>query len=215
MLEAQILILAKEPLAGRVKTRLSPPLTMEQAAAVAAAALQDTVDVVSQLPVRRRRVVLDGAAGAWLPAGYDVLPQRGDGLDARLAAAYDDAFSTCPLPALLIGMDTPQLTAGHLTDAVTRLLDGRPVLGYAEDGGWWALGLHAPDPDAFLGVPMSTPWTGACQEQRLRARGLEPVALPRLRDVDRIEDLLAVAAAMPPTSHLARTVATFAGQAVV
>jgi rSAM/selenodomain-associated transferase 1 len=204
--EAQIVVLAKSPVPGRVKTRLCPPLSPEQAAGVARAALIDTLDAVAQVPVRRRLAVLDGSPVGLVPAGFDVLPQRGGGLDERLAAAYSDAFSTCDLPVLLLGMDTPQVTPRLLAAAVGELLAGSAVLGHAADGGWWALGLHAPDPAAFLGVPMSTDRTGLLQEQRLRERGTRPTLLPRLRDIDVVDDLRAVVALLPAGSRLASVV---------
>jgi rSAM/selenodomain-associated transferase 1 len=206
VLEAQIAVIAKAPVPGRVKTRLSPALSPEQAAGVAHAALLDTLDAVAQVPVRRRLLVLDGSPEGLVPDGFDVLAQRGYGLDERLAAAYTDAFATCELPTLLIGMDTPQVTSRVLTAAVTALLCGTAVLGHADDGGWWALGLHAPDPALFLDVPMSTDRTGLLQEQRLRERGLQPTRLPRLRDIDAVADLRAVAALLPEGSRLAAVV---------
>lgn len=206
MIDVQLVVLAKSPVAGRVKTRLCPPLTHEQAAAVAVAALADTLATTLRVQVRRRLVVLDGDPAGHIPAGFEVLPQRGDGLDERLACAYDDAFASSSLPALLIGMDTPQATIALLTAAAQALADGSPVLGLAEDGGWWAIGLAAADPEIFLGVPMSTATTGRLQEQRMRERGVAPVLLPELRDIDQMEDLVAAAAQMPATSRLATVV---------
>ncbi|MCX3061687.1 glycosyltransferase, partial [Streptomyces sp. GXMU-J5] len=85
-----LLVLAKEPVAGRVKTRLTPPFTPREAAALAEAALRDTLDAALAAPVRRRVLVLAGEPGPWLPPGFDVVPQRGDGLDERIAAAFED-----------------------------------------------------------------------------------------------------------------------------
>ena len=204
MIQAQVVVLAKAPVAGRSKTRLCPPLTPEEAADVARAALLDTLDAVAALPVRRRLLVLDGSAEGLPHNGFDVLPQRGNGLDERLAGAFTDAFASCAVPTLLIGMDTPQVSPVLLHGALVRLLSSPAVLGHAADGGWWALGLHAPDPEAFLGVPMSADDTGAHQEQRLMSLGLPPVLLPELRDIDRVDDLAAVAAGMPRTSHVAQ-----------
>ncbi|SCE32790.1 hypothetical protein GA0115246_114565, partial [Streptomyces sp. SolWspMP-sol7th] len=101
-----LLVIAKEPRAGRVKTRLTPPFTPGQAAALAEASLTDTLRTVAATPATRRVLVLDGTPGPWLPPGFDVVPQCAGGLDERLAAA----FAGCAGPALLIGMDTPQVT---------------------------------------------------------------------------------------------------------
>jgi hypothetical protein len=189
-----LLVIAKAPVPGRVKTRLSPPCTPRQAAALAAAALADTLAAAARATrATRRVVVLDGDPDGWLPPGFDVLPQRGDGLAARLAAAFADAGG----PALLIGMDTPQVTPA-LLDAGISALDRAPaVLGPAFDGGYWAVGLRCADPAVFRGVPMSAATTAAVQRSRLAALGLRTAALPPLRDVDTIADARAVAAQVP------------------
>lgn len=197
MLDAQLVVLAKSPVAGRVKTRLCPPLTHDQAAEAAAAALADTLAAVAQVPVHRRVLILEGDPSSIDAVGFEVLPQRGDGLDQRLAAAMSDTFADCSSPVLLIGMDTPQVTAVLLAECLQSLLSEHPVLGLADDGGWWAIGLHAPDPHVFLGVPMSAPDTGMSQHRRMGERGLTPVMLPGLRDIDEHDDLLAVAAGAP------------------
>ena len=191
-----LIVIAKAPRPGRVKTRLTPPCRPQQAARLAAAALQDTLDAVLEAATHRRVCVLDGRPGPWLPAGIEVLGQRAGGLDERLAGAFADVGE----PALLVGMDTPQLTPRALVDAAERLQ--RPgtdaVLGPAADGGYWAIGLRAATPELFRGVAMSTATTGADQDARLRRHGLEVAILPTLRDVDTIADARAVAAACPP-----------------
>lgn len=199
-----ILVLAKAPEPGRSKTRLCPPCTPAEAAALAEAALVDTLESVVATPADRRVLVLDGPAGPWLPPDVEVLPQRGWGLDERLAAAFVDVGT----PAVLIGMDTPQVDPGLLASALGTLagpgpgISGAPrtpgaVLGPTRDGGWWAIGLSRPDPAAFLGVPMSTTYTWVAQRRRLRALGLVVADLPVLRDVDRIDDARTVAAEIP------------------
>ncbi|MFJ5272332.1 DUF2064 domain-containing protein [Streptomyces sp. NPDC088358] len=185
-----LLVIAKEPRPGRVKTRLTPPFTPGQAATLAEAALVDTLLAVAATPARRRVLVLEGAPGPWLPPGIDVVPQCAGDLDERLAAAFAD----CAGPALLIGMDTPQVTPELLT---VDFADCDAYFGPAEDGGFWALGLAVPDPDLVRGVPMSTAATGAAQRERLTAAGLRVRDLPRLRDVDTAYDAGLVAAAAP------------------
>lgn len=179
----------------RSKTRLCPPCTPEQAAALAEAALADTLAAVAGTPCDGRTLVLEGPRGDWLPAGFEVVPQCGGGLGERLAAA----FSPCREPALLIGMDTPQVTPELLGESLRELgRDGTDaVLGPAEDGGYWAIGLRAPQPGAFAGVPMSSSRTGACQRERLRQLGLTVRDLPTLRDIDYMADARAVAAEHP------------------
>ena len=201
--QVQLLVLAKEPVPGRVKTRLSPALTPDQAAEVARASLCDTLTAIACTPVARRVLVLDGDPKAFIRQDFDVLAQTDGDLGRRLASAFDEAWDTCALPMLLIGMDTPQVTAELLSRAAQQLLDSADgVLGLAEDGGWWALGLHAPLPGAFEGVPMSVDVTGSSQRQRLAELGLRPSVLPVLKDIDHVEDVALVAAQTSSTSAL-------------
>ena len=90
-------------------------------------------------------------------------------------------------------MDTPQLTPRLLARGLDALAGADSVLGLADDGGYWGIGLRAPDRAAFEGVPMSSARTGAAQLARLRALGLAPAALPALRDVDDIDAARAAA----------------------
>jgi rSAM/selenodomain-associated transferase 1 len=203
-MSAALIVLAKAPRPGRSKTRLCPPCTPRDAAALARAALADTLDAVLATPAARRVLVLDGPVGDWLAPGVEVVAQRGAGLDERLAHAFADVGG----PALLVGMDTPQVTRGDLTRGLERLaapgVDA--VLGPATDGGYWAIGLRDAQPRAFLGVPMSTARTGRAQHERLRRLGLRVALLPALRDVDRIADARAVAA-LAPAGRFARALA--------
>jgi uncharacterized protein len=189
-----LVVIAKAPAPGRVKTRLCPPYTPAQAAGLAEAALRDTLAAARATPAARRVVVLDGAPGSWLGPGLEVVPQRGDGLDERLAAAFADVG-----PALVVGMDTPQVTPGLLSAGLRALERSAAVLGPAPDGGYWAIGLREPEPAALLGVPMSSARTGAAQRARLRRLGLTVAALPALTDVDDVATARAVAAAAPHT----------------
>lgn len=123
--------------------------------------------------------------------------QRGSGLGERLAHALTAAGG----PALVVGMDTPQLTPLLLERGAARLLEPGigAVLGAALDGGYWTIGLRRPDAAVFRGVPMSSKHTCRAQRARLRRLGLPWAELPALRDVDTIEDARAVAAAAPQT----------------
>jgi rSAM/selenodomain-associated transferase 1 len=203
-MNASLVVLAKAPRPGRSKTRLCPPCTPRDAATLARAALADTLDAVLATPAARRVVVLDGPVGDWLAPGVEVVAQRGDGLDERLANAFADVGG----PALLVGMDTPQVTPADLARGLAHLMAPGidAVLGPATDGGYWAIGLRAPQPSAFLGVPMSTARTGRVQHARLRQLGLRVALVPALRDVDRIADARAVAA-LAPAGRFARALA--------
>jgi uncharacterized protein len=194
-MNTQLLVIAKAPVPGRVKTRLCPPCTPRQAALVAAAALADTLDAAAASPAVRRTIVLSGRFAA--PPGFEVVAQRGDGLGERLAHAYADT-ALPGVATVLIGMDTPQVGPASLADITARLRHADAVLGPAEDGGWWALALREPAHAAVLrGVPMSTVDTGVRTAAALRARGLTVVHAEPLRDVDTAGDAHAVAHACP------------------
>ena len=98
---AQVIVIAKQPVSGRVKTRLTPPFSARQAARLAAAALADTLAAAALVPAVRHVLALEGTAGDWLPPGFDVIAQHGRGLDERLAAAFGQAYAQLPVPMVL------------------------------------------------------------------------------------------------------------------
>jgi len=131
---------------------------------------------------------------------FDVIPQIGGDLDARLGALFDEVDGK----TVLIGMDTPQVTVEALApvfDAWTDDVDA--WFGPANDGGFWALGLSRPTGDLLRGVPMSRDDTGAHQLRRLADAGLTVRMLPELVDVDTIDDARLVAAAAPDSRFAA------------
>ncbi|MGI8867458.1 MAG: TIGR04282 family arsenosugar biosynthesis glycosyltransferase [Mycobacteriales bacterium] len=192
-----VIVTAKAPVAGQVKTRLCPPLRPHDAARLAAVFLEETLAQVTSWPATRRVLYLDGPAEAvrGLDDGWEIWPQPGGGLDERLAAALTRAAAE----TLLIGMDTPTLSfadvravfapdAWEATDC---------YLGPSWDGGFWSLAMARPDGTPLLGVPMSTSRTGALTLRRLRRAGLRTRELRRLRDIDTAADADAVADAHP------------------
>jgi glycosyltransferase A (GT-A) superfamily protein (DUF2064 family) len=201
-----VIVLAKAPEPGRVKTRLCPPATPDEAADLAAASFLDTIDAAAGVPGAELVVALSGRlAGAvrcaeltasLRRARAGVLPQRGDGLGARIAAAHTDTAALLPgRPTLQLGMDTPQAGPALLAACLDRLRarGTDAVLGPAADGGWWAMGLR--DPRAALLVA-AVP-TGERTLRALRDGGLRVGLLPELTDVDTAADALVVAAAAP------------------
>jgi glycosyltransferase A (GT-A) superfamily protein (DUF2064 family) len=201
-----LLVVAKAPVPGLAKTRLCPPATSGQAAAIAAAALLDTVDAVRATPgvtpvLAYTGRFADAARSAEISAalaGWRLLPQRGTGFGDRLANAHGHVAEAFPgRPVLQIGMDTPQVTPDLLAASAAALADGDTdaVLGGCPDGGWWALGLRDPGhADVLRRVPMSTPRTGWSTRRALRERDLRVRDLPALSDVDLWADAEAVAA---------------------
>jgi hypothetical protein len=201
----QVVVIAKEPLPGTVKTRLCPPLTSAQAAGVAAAALADTLGVVARTDCRARVVAFDGSPGGWVPSGFIVVPQRAGGFGERLDGAIADAWERTDCPVLLIGMDTPQVSVADLECAAAALLSPGvdAVLGPAEDGGYWLIGTRRPVPGMFAEVPMSTDRTASLQRKRFEGLGLSHTLIHGLRDVDTIADAHAVADLVPHSSFAA------------
>lgn len=181
-------VIAKQPVAGRVKTRLCPPCTPEQAAEVAAAALADTFDTIIDAARHHglRPVALyDGEPGDWIPDGLDAIPQRGDGLGERLANGFEDLG-----PGLVVGMDTPAACRG-LGPGIGAVRAGIDTLGLALDGGYWVIGLHSVDRRVFDGVPMSAGNTGIAQLAALHRLGRQVRLLAMARDLDHVADLWA------------------------
>ena len=199
-------MLAKEPVPGRVKTRLQPEFTAEEAAQLAAAAIEDTVAAVRSCSASRRILAWEGDPPPW-QGGFEIVDQPPGTLSRRLAAALAAALvQPTDEPALLIGMDTPQVTA-QLLDSDWEGADA--VLGLSEDGGFWAIGLrdwYGHSPELFDGVPMSSSRTGVTQLAQLAAHGFTVKLLPVLRDVDRAEDADLVATQFPELAFSRRYV---------
>lgn len=196
-----VLVMAKAPVPGRVKTRLCPPLAPEGAARLAAAALADTLRSVRNAPGTRRVLALSGSVAELNGLdidGFEIVQQRGDDFGERLSHAFADAQGTESLPTLLVGMDTPQLRVDHLEAAFKALQDSDCAIGSAVDGGWWLLALNDPSLAAVLiDVPMSTDVTGVRTEEALRGKGSTVAEVGLMIDVDTIEDARDVAALTP------------------
>ena len=191
-----LIVIAKQPVPGRSKTRLNPPLSLEQAAQLAAACIDDTLAALSSAPASRRILFFEGALIPASAADLEVIAQPPGTLDERLAWLFD----RCTEPTLLVGMDTPQLSATHLAPVLTAWSDEIDAwYGPATDGGFWALGMREPRGDLIRGVPMSQDNTGAMQLARLDSAGLRVGVLEQLTDVDTFADALAVAADAPHT----------------
>lgn len=193
-----IVIIAKECLPGKVKTRLHPDVTYQQAAELATASLTDTISLVQKLPTTRRILAWQGNPKA-VPkeaTGFEILPQVEGTLDHKLAAI----FNTIKEPLLLIGMDTPQLTLQYFDQIYGAPESPKEAwIGLAEDGGFWALAMTKPNGDLIKGVPMSQTSTGQNQLQRLQEARLTIGFLPKVNDIDTIEDARQVAVLAPQT----------------
>ena len=203
-----LIVLAKRPVPGRVKTRLMTAFTASQSASLAAAALADTLDVAEEIAATRRVLAFEGDPTDWLRSGWTLQPQSAGGLDQRMCAAFDAAAhnKADTSPALLIGMDTPQLRADQVNAFDADRNDC--CLGLTPDGGYWAIGFTDPRMarPAIEGIPMSTERTGRHQLRRLRALGLHVQLLDALIDVDTPADAEQVARLHPHNGFAARYV---------
>lgn len=217
MTAPHVLVFAKAPVAGRVKTRLGHDVGMHVAAELATAAIVDTLAACEDAfaPGSRHLAlsgeltdavhgdVLRGRLGGW-----QVLPQRGHDFGTRLVNAHLDMPAR---PVVQVGMDTPHATGGLLAEVALSLDRYDAVLGAAVDGGWWVLALRDPRHAVALGrVPMSTPTTYDDSLAALVGHGLTVAGVEVLRDVDTVADAEAVAAVAPGT-RFARAWGTRAG----
>lgn len=186
-----LVVIAKECLPGRVKTRLCPPFSPHEAAEIAAACLAETLVALAPLPFDDHVLFLDGRPPVGTGERWRVEPQPAGSLDERLAELFDRVQG----PSLLVGMDTPHLDPRVLEPLTTWPDAVDAVFGPATDGGFWALGLREPDGSLVRGVPMSRADTG--RHQRDRLRGLRVLDLPPMTDVDTVGDLARAAAGSP------------------
>jgi hypothetical protein len=191
---AAILLFAKEPLPGRVKTRLVPPLTPEEAAGLAAAFLRDLFETLRAIPGAEVVVAVpDGALPATFEAllgGGARLARQGDGdLGARLARAIGRAFAEGRAPVAVVGGDHPDLPGPLVEECLADARRGRIGWIPTVDGGYAALALPRPLPSLFERIPGSTTGVAAATRERALRLGVPIVDRGPWYDVDRIEDL--------------------------
>ena len=217
MIPVVALVVAKAPVPGLAKTRLAASIGERRAAEIAAASLLDTLDAVAAAPVQARVVAMTGDLDAACASqeirsrleAFTVVPQRGDGFADRLANAHVDAADAAGNRKVLqIGMDTPQVSAEMFTECAQELLSTDAVLGLADDGGWWVLGVSdAAMTDCLRTVPMSQPDTGALTLAALWAKGIDVTRVAELADVDTVQDIDGVRRLCAADSRFARATA--------
>jgi glycosyltransferase A (GT-A) superfamily protein (DUF2064 family) len=169
---------AEGTLAVQVIVLVQPPVSLEDAP------LRETLKAVLAAPVARRVLALGGRGEDWLPAGFDLMAQRGGDYGERLSAALADAHATAALPMLLIRADALEISADILEDAARSLISAEAdtAFGPASDGGFWLLGLRQPDRSLVAGLPVpgEGPGDGRLLLQRLASAGLRVALAPRL-----------------------------------
>ena len=181
-------VFARNPAVGRVKTRLSPALPAPLAATLYTGLLADTVAAASACTGATTRVLCWADAPGATPAGFTAYAQRGEELGARLAEAFD-TWLPADGPMLLIGSDTPSLTAAHLDAAFAALATHDVVVGPTIDGGYWGIGLRAPAPWLFVDIPWSTREVLVRTLVRAHAAERRVTTVETLADLDTPHDL--------------------------
>lgn len=182
----RLVVFTRFPEPGKAKTRLIPSLGAGGAARLHRRLTEHTLAAAraSGLPVEVRTTGAPITQFAqWLGEDIAIVDQGEGDLGERLRHA------AAPTPVLFIGSDLPDITPAHLIDAAAHLQSGHVVLGPAEDGGYWALGLTEPANYLFEDMPWGTDRVFAITFRRLREAGIDPVLMPTLADCDRPEDL--------------------------
>jgi rSAM/selenodomain-associated transferase 1 len=193
-------IMAKVPRTGEVKTRLVPPLSLEQASRLSQCFIQDVGTAIAAAARERPEIhglAVYAPAGAergllgLLPEGFGLLPQRGADLGERLRHATEDLLGAGFRSVCLVNSDSPTLPPALLVEAAAALEapGDRVVLGPASDGGYYLIGLKHPHPRIFEGIAWSTPAVLGSTLERAREQSLEVHLLPEWYDVDDAESL--------------------------
>jgi rSAM/selenodomain-associated transferase 1 len=186
--------MAKAPRSGKVKTRLAPPLTLDQSAAINICFLQDTTENIAAVAVSNQAACVisytpigdEALFNNLLPADFALVPQRGDGFGERLLAAAEDLLACGYGSVCLIDSDSPTVPAAVFEQAIVALErpGDRIVLGPAYDGGYYLIGLKRAHPGLFANITWSTSTVFAETIDAAKAATLEAVILPLWYDVD-------------------------------
>ena len=192
----KLIIFVKYPEPGRVKSRIASEIGAEKAAAVYSLMAETIIEKVSKTdvhetiiffdPVEREKEILE-----WL--GNSVRSyehQRGTTIGDKMSHAFLSVFSSGAEKAVLIGTDIPEITADTVRDAFTGLDETDVVLGPAEDGGYYLIGLRQPEPRLFSGINWSTNAVLAQTIARIEELRLEYYQLEKLRDIDTYNDII-------------------------
>lgn len=190
----RIIVFGREPIPGRVKTRLARDIGAEKAAAIYQTLLERTLSEAIATGVPVMFSLAEPLTGRWTPPqGLRSEVQEAGDLGQRMHKAFLRGFSEGADLVLLIGSDCPTVTRVHLLRAFELLGTTPVVLGPAEDGGYWGIGQQAPGVDCFSGVPWSSPDTLQVTSERLLGMDIQWGEMETLSDVDTVEDLVDIA----------------------
>lgn len=189
-----LLVFLRAPVLGKVKTRLAATMGKERALEIYKRLLQHTIEQGAALDVDRQAWYADEIADPEPCAelGYSVYVQAGRDLGDRMKCAFGSGFSAGHGPIIIIGTDLPQLSAALLREAYMALETHDAVIGPANDGGYYLLGLREPCEEVFSGKAWSSDSVYAQTIEDLRQLGRTYHTLPTLIDIDTAEDLKSV-----------------------
>jgi rSAM/selenodomain-associated transferase 1 len=200
---AALVIFAKAPVPGQVKTRLCPALTPDEAATLHGSFVLDTLERTKaaaakyKLPLDRFLACAPSSAHVFFRImearhGVALLDQQGEDLGSRMQQVLATLFARGYRRICLVGTDVPSLPLTHYRDALESLTRHDLVIGPARDGGYYLIGMTRPLPDLFTDMPWSTDQVMALTRQRADAAALKTAVLPAWRDVDNLDDLRAL-----------------------
>ncbi len=221
--EGALVIFAKAPVPGQVKTRLCPPLTPDEAATLHGSFVLDTLERTKtavgrwKLPLRRYLACAPSSTLVFFRImeerqGVILIDQEGADLGARMSRAFDRLFGAGCRTVLLVGTDVPSLPLDHYRQALLALETHDCVLGPAVDGGYYLIGLTAPAPGLFEQIPWSTADVLRLTRANADRLGLRTALLPPWRDVDTIDDLQALIEAATLDAKKPRTEQQFSSR---
>lgn len=201
--ESALVIFAKAPIPGQVKTRLCPPLTADEAATLHGSFVLDTLERTKvavgkfKLPLDRYLACAPSSTLAFFKImeerqGVKLIDQKGDDLGARMRNVFETMFERGYRRVLIIGTDVPSLPLEHYDQAVGLFDHHDLVLGPACDGGYYLIGLKKSAPALFEDIPWSTNRVLALTQEKAAILGLSIGLLPEWPDVDTIDDLRAL-----------------------
>jgi rSAM/selenodomain-associated transferase 1 len=198
-----LIIFAKAPIPGQVKTRLCPPLTADEATTLHGSFVLDTLERTRtavaklKLPFDRFLACSPSSTAVFFKIMEErqvvmLIDQEGDDLGARMSRAFETMFARGYQRVLIVGTDVPSLPLEHYKQAHTLLDKYEVVLGPALDGGYYLIGLNKPTPELFENIPWSTERVLSLTREKANRLGLSIGLLPEWRDIDTIDDLRAL-----------------------
>ena len=192
-----LVVMAKAPVPGKVKTRLTPPFTPQEAVELYKCFLQDRVREM-------RRLSGIDLAVAYTPAdardtfvkisgnGFQLFAQKGDDLGRRLNNVFIEKLGQDYAAVSIIDSDTPDLPCAIIEQSFQILLSGEAdtVFGPCDDGGYYLVGMRRPQPELFEDIPWSTAAVLDTTLSRAGELGIRTQLLPAWNDLDTFEDLV-------------------------